>query len=59
VYRERIDERYTANLNVASAVKVIHEYHDSTSAFDVSADAEGVVQRPDGYFRFDGIWLWR
>jgi hypothetical protein len=36
VYRERYDARLTANLNVQSAVKVIHEYHEQPPAIDVS-----------------------
>jgi hypothetical protein len=34
VYRERYDARLTANLNVATAVKVVHEYYDSTPAIE-------------------------
>lgn len=37
VYRERYDARIQANLNVQSAVKVIHEYHDAPPSIDVQA----------------------
>src|SRR5262245_14799001 len=40
VYRERYDARLTANLNVQSAVKVVHEYHDSPPTIDVTAAQE-------------------
>jgi len=41
VYRERYDARIQANLNVQSAVKVVHEYHDQPPAIEaVNAELE-------------------
>lgn len=37
VYRERYDARISASLNVQSAVKVIHEYHDQPAAIEAIA----------------------
>jgi len=34
VYRERYDARIQASLNVQSAVKVVHEYHDGPAAIE-------------------------
>jgi len=54
VYRERYDARITANMNVQSAVKVIHEYHDQPPAIEaLAAELEPntrmlTAQVPDG-----------
>jgi hypothetical protein len=40
VYRERYDARLTANLNVQSAVKVVHEYHDAPPAIEANYHLE-------------------
>jgi hypothetical protein len=37
VYRERYDVRTQGNLNIQSAVKVIHEYHDGQPAIEAIA----------------------
>jgi hypothetical protein len=37
VYRERYDARISANMNVASMVKVVHEYHDQPAAIEAAA----------------------
>ena len=37
IYRERLDSRFTANLNVQSAVKIVHEYVESPAHVDVTA----------------------
>jgi hypothetical protein len=41
VYRERYDARISANMNVQSMVRVVHEYHDGAPAIEaVQAEME-------------------
>ena len=45
VPRERLDARFTANVNTASVVKVIHEYHGSPTSIDTQSIAEALPNR--------------